>query len=423
MNVLKNRTYLQVSDADEVGSHWWQNPDCTSTGVGDCVYLGPGQPASQAYLLDARTSDGSPADPWFAADNATQAVVTANVEATTCYRGSSSCNHKGIDVSDNSTVVSHLEAVQVDRHGLACNVTQSPDRTDVIGNIPHHYNIAYTPMVVPVLSTCGGSREFIVRVFIRMVSGNPVKIDGSCCAPETPQAQTYASITNRSYTTTTTVPTVTDLSQAAAQSALTAAHLKLGTVTLVPSSRPAGTVLAQNAPAGTVEPTNAPVNLTVSALTVNQVPDFMAPVNSAFFWGFTLASGQGPVTWTATNLPPGLSLDPATGGISGAVTQYGVFPISYTATAAGQTSTGSFTITVTVPVPNLYGRTQAQAISQLAAVGLVTDAPGSLPTEILSLDGKVVSQYTAAGTQVPPGTVVSFVLGFYKPDVCGPNPC
>jgi hypothetical protein len=143
-------------------------------------------------------------------------------------------------------------------------VTKSAERTDVIGKYNHHYNIAYALTNVPVLTTCGGSRNFRVRVVMRWISGNSVKIDGT---RDDPLVHTNAIAVNSSYassTSTATVPTVFGLSQAAAQSALTAANLTLGSVTRVDSSAPPGTVIDQNPPAGAVEPAGSPVNLTVS---------------------------------------------------------------------------------------------------------------------------------------------------------------
>ncbi len=188
------------------------------------------------------------------------ASVTANVELTTCGH-TASCGDRRGD-SSQSTVISHLEAVQLDAAGQLCNVTRSSNRTDVIDVIPHHYNIAYSLPSVPVLAVCGGSRKFLVRVYMEWVSGNVVKVDGS--APD-PLAMTNAFMINSYYApTTTTVPSVIGLSQAAAQNALTAAHLNLGKVTITRNSAPAGTVVDQNAPRGTVEPTNSPVNIKVS---------------------------------------------------------------------------------------------------------------------------------------------------------------
>jgi len=119
---------------------------------------------------------------------------------------------------------------------------------------------------------------FAVFVYIKHVSGVPVKIDGARCDIDKPdckptEAQTDAYAFNSAFdTTTTTVPNVVGSSQAAATQAITAADLSVGTVSDVVNRAPAGTVISQNSPGGTVEPIQSPVSLTVS-LGAATVPD------------------------------------------------------------------------------------------------------------------------------------------------------
>jgi len=56
---------------------------------------------------------------------------------------------------------------------------------------------------------------------------------------------------------------------------------------------------------------------------------------------FTASSG-GPVTWSATGVPPGLSLDPATGVYGGTPTSGGQYTVVVTASSGGLTSTASY---------------------------------------------------------------------------------
>jgi gliding motility-associated-like protein len=65
-----------------------------------------------------------------------------------------------------------------------------------------------------------------------------------------------------------------------------------------------------------------------------------------------VTGGTGPFTYTATNLPPGLTFNPLTREISGNPTLAGTFIFTVTVEdATGATATANYTVTVTVPAP------------------------------------------------------------------------
>jgi hypothetical protein len=187
MKILNTSTYLMVSAGNEMGSQRWQNPDCDPSGTYQtCRYLGVDRIPSEVNVF---YNDGTPLKRWTAATFAANASMTANVELTTCGH-TASCGSLQPSDFDHSTVTSYLEAVQVNGQGLFCHATQTTPQTDVIGVIPHHYNIAYLLPSVPVLTTCG-SRDFYIFVHVGWVDGNPVKIDGST-GPHQSQTNAFA---------------------------------------------------------------------------------------------------------------------------------------------------------------------------------------------------------------------------------------
>ena len=115
----------------------------------------------------------------------------------------------------------------------------------------------------------------------------------------------------------------------------------------------------------------------------------------AFSQTFTQTGGQGTITWSETGaLPSGITLNTATGVLSGTTTQVGTFPITVTATdrtaAPGTGATYNLTIncqTITVTNPGVNTGTVDAPFSQTFTVtgilGTVTwSETGALPAGI-----------------------------------------
>lgn len=170
------------------------------------------------------------------------------------------------------------------------------------------------------------------------------------------------------------------------------------------------------------------VTVTVSAVpavSTTQVQLTAAPATAGVAYSFSFAAtgGAGTLTWSATGLPTGLSINSSTGAISGTATAKGSPSITVTVTdsSAAGPKTGSVTLTLTInnPAPPAITTTQAQltAAPGTAAslygftfhgtgTGTLTWSATGLPSDGLSL---------AAGTGIVSGTptskaTISFML-------------
>lgn len=106
------------------------------------------------------------------------------------------------------------------------------------------------------------------------------------------------------------------------------------------------TVSATNA-AGTTQKTLA-ITVNLAAPVVTSAANAVATVGNGFTYQVTASNT--PTTYSATGLPPGLTINTATGLISGAALAEGVFPVSVGATNAHGTGTRTVTLEAKVVV-------------------------------------------------------------------------
>jgi PASTA domain len=256
---------LQVSAANDAGAGWWQNLPCDEYGnygattSSWCLYLAGTSHQLQLYVFD---NDGSPTKIWQAASNAAFVDASDTLLLTTCYSGTRSCTD-GNRGQDSGTVVdTHLELIQLNYAGQACNITKSPEERSTVGNHPHHYMIYHSLLAVPIYPQC--SRVFKLRLSVKYVSGNPVKIDGSSYGSGA-TTFTHAFAINSFYGTALPVPYLIGSTEGVARNFITGAGYAVSKVSYSLSTAPAGSVISQNPTFGIIELPGSGVNFTVSS--------------------------------------------------------------------------------------------------------------------------------------------------------------
>lgn len=273
-------TYLLSSSVDDTGAAWWQNLNCSWTGqtVPDpenpdshCLYLGGATQQQDVYEFQ---TDGSLVHSWTAPDNAAFVNAEDSLLVTTCYHGTKSCTPENrlsyIDSLFNNQggtyLQSHLELNQLDSSGNVCRTAQSPDQISFADNTAHHYEIYHLLQDVPVYSECG-SRTFQLQLYVKYLSGNPVKIDGSSSGggqSTFTHAYAYTSATSptgSSYE----VPNLMGLTQAQAVDLITGSDYNAAAPNYATSTAPAGTVIGQTPAPGIIQFPGVAIGFTVSA--------------------------------------------------------------------------------------------------------------------------------------------------------------
>lgn len=199
------QTYLEVIDPAPGASQWLAGP-CDSRGTvsntsdnaydSECVYLVPPTASQDGTSYPSQTHTLTQAS--LTADPAASAIsLGLDLQLSTCYGGTGSCivevNQYGGDRRGGTSVVdSRADIVQLDATGqaTACGArTFSPAlgegnspsgayRRTVIAGDTHHVKLRYV-VTVPVSQAAGCTRTFLARLFVRSVSGDPVKLLGS----------------------------------------------------------------------------------------------------------------------------------------------------------------------------------------------------------------------------------------------------
>jgi len=110
----------------------------------------------------------------------------------------------------------------------------------------------------------------------------------------------------------------------------------------------------------------------------------------------SVSGGTGPFTWTATGLPPGFSIDPATGAISGSSPVEGVYTITVTVTDANG-YTASQTIIIII---NAYTTPPPAQVFDMIDLGTL-GGQGTSVAMAMNNAGQVVGYATAQGQTHP----------------------
>ncbi|GAC1039272.1 hypothetical protein thsps117_40300 [Pseudomonas sp. No.117] len=124
---------------------------------------------------------------WTPAPGVTSIKAIGDIEMTVCYDGTGSCPEYAYGTPDQkglgSVVNSRLVVYQMSTgSSVPCATSYYPSsgfQRTAITTDAHHQKIYHTLDNVPVSSSCGADSYFLSKVEVNLVSGNPIRIEGS----------------------------------------------------------------------------------------------------------------------------------------------------------------------------------------------------------------------------------------------------
>jgi hypothetical protein len=118
-------------------------------------------------------------------------------------------------------------------------------------------------------------------------------------------------------------------------------------------------------------------------------------------FSYQILAANGPTSYAATGLPPNLTLNSATGLISGALSQAGAYPVTLSATNASGSGTATLTITVNPPL-SISPATLPVAVVNTSYQQTLTVSGGTTPYQTLTVTG-----FSAGTTGLTPAAVTT----------------
>jgi PKD repeat protein len=219
--------------------------------------------------------------------------------------------------------------------------TGSTPKTHTItsGSLPPGRSLAASTGIISGTYTTAGVYGFTITVTNQYGSdaqGYTQTVVASVTAPTITTTTLPGAVQNVAYNSGEIVVTGTGPFTFAVQSGTLPAGLSL--IGAVIAGTPTGTgsstfTIRATGPSGAYDDQSLTIDVTAAAnvTTITSTGLPTGTVNIAYSYTVT-ATGSTPRTWTATGLPPGLTINSSSGAITGTPTQAGVFSVSVTAT-------------------------------------------------------------------------------------------
>ena len=130
-------------------------------------------------------------------------------------------------------------------------------------------------------------------------------------------------------------------------------------------------------------------NLSTPAVSAPVVASASASGINGTAFTYQISATNSPVSYTATGLPPGLSVSTSTGAITGTPTQSGSFSVAISATNTGGTGTGTLTLTIAKAAAAIALSNLSQTYDGTEKSATATTTPASLTVTFNYVGGRI----------------------------------
>ena len=141
----------------------------------------------------------------------------------------------------------------------------------------------------------------------------------------------------------------------------------------------------------------------------------------AVYSGYQITASNTPTSFGAGGLPPGLTIDPATGIVGGTPTAAGNYQVTFLATNSGGTGTATFTVTILPPAPVITSPTAAGATVGTAFSYQITASNNPTAFNALGLPGGLTVNLTAGLISGTPTTAGTYQVTIAAANAGGPG--
>src|SRR6266487_4641130 len=163
-------------------------------------------------------------------------------------------------------------------------------------------------------------------------------------------------------------------------------------------------------------------------ITINTPPPVITSPGTAtgtvgVAFSYQITATNNPTSYGASSLPPGLTVNTATGLISGTPTTAGTYPVTISATNSGGTGTSTLVITINNPVPTVTSISPTCATAGGPQFTLTVNGTKFVSASTVNWNGTPLATTFVSSTQLTAAVPASLIATAGTASITVANPC